>query len=189
MKIQAIRRLVPLVMLMVFMNGCDEESAVNSSARFVHLATDLNNLTLVTPERVPMDPAASFDCRAPYVPVDADAAGNIRKNHSRLVSTHHAEIQVYVTSPAREAMKQPSAVFPLGTVILKQKFPKPDSENAQLFTGMLKRETGFNPGCGDWEFFTLTGDGRKVTSRGRIESCMDCHKEFSKTGFVSRKYP
>lgn len=111
------------------------------------------------------------------------------RNHDHLVKYGQAELQVYVTSPGRRAIKDGSVGFPLGTMILKQKFPGPYATSAELFTGMLKREKGFNPDCGDWEFFTLTGDGKTVTSRGRIESCMDCHKDFLKTDFVSRKYP
>jgi hypothetical protein len=53
---------------------------------------------------------------------------------------------------------------------------------------MIKREKGYNPECGDWEFFTLTADATKMTARGRLQSCMDCHVEYSESDFVTKKY-
>lgn len=75
------------------------------------------------------------------------------------------------------------------TIILKQKLATPRSTTPELYTGMLKREKGFNPACGDWEFFTMSGDAQAVTARGRIESCMDCHKRYPQSDFVTKRYP
>ena len=36
-----------------------------------------------------------------------------------------------------------------------------------LYTGMLKREKGYNPDAGDWEFFTLDSKAMLVTARVR----------------------
>jgi hypothetical protein len=85
--------------------------------------------------------------------------------------------------------KHDSTPFPIGTVILKQKLADAASRQAILYTGMLKRETSYNPECGNWEFFTITGGGEAVTSRGRMESCMDCHKQYSRSDFVTKGYP
>ena len=82
-----------------------------------------------------------------------------------------------------------AAVFPPGTVILKQKFRDAAVLEPLLYTGMLKREKGYNPACGDWEFFAVTGDGKSVTERGRVSSCMACHRRYSKSDFVTKEYP
>jgi hypothetical protein len=84
--------------------------------------------------------------------------------------------------------KRDSTPFPVGSVVLKQKLDAANAQTAILYTGMLKRDKGYNPECGDWEFFTLGGDVRTVTSRGRLESCMSCHRNYAQSDFVSKQY-
>lgn len=67
-------------------------------------------------------------------------------------------------------------VYPVGTVI--QLVP---------FEAMVKRREGWNPGTGDWEFFTLdvTADGATIASRGGEDvvnpmsgvTCIECHSQ------------
>ena len=78
--------------------------------------------------------------------------------------------------------------YPKGTIILKQKFTDEAAKNTEFYTGMRKRQAGYNPEAGDWEFFTLNRSGHTVTARGKIESCMDCHTKYKATDFVSRRY-
>jgi len=85
-------------------------------------------------------------------------------------------------------MKTNSAVFPRGTIILKEKFLDSEGKQTELFTGMVKREAGFNSECGDWEFFTLSSDATKITSRGKLEKCMDCHVEYKDRDYVTKNY-
>ncbi|HXB59867.1 MAG TPA: hypothetical protein VNU95_09890, partial [Candidatus Acidoferrales bacterium] len=58
----------------------------------------------------------------------------------------------------------------------------------ELFTGMIKREVGYNPECGNWEFFTLPGDASKISARGKIQNCMECHKAYKSSDFVTKAY-
>src|SRR6185295_7654566 len=97
-------------------------------------------------------------------------------------------IKVTVTPAAKETMVSGKGVYPEGTVILKQKFTDREATQSELFTGMRKREAGYNAEVGDWEFFTLDGAGKEVTSSGKMESCVDCHKPYKATDFVTRKY-
>jgi hypothetical protein len=53
---------------------------------------------------------------------------------------------------------------------------------------MLKREKGYHPEVGDWEFFVLNSNRTRVTELGRIESCIDCHTGYKNRDFVSRDY-
>lgn len=107
-----------------------------------------------------------------------------------LLTTPHVDfwIHVFVTPEATNIIRSSKGVYPEGTIILKQKFLDAEAKQTEFFTGMRKRETGYNPDCGDWEFFTLDKTGTKVTARGKIDSCMDCHANFKETDFVSRKY-
>jgi hypothetical protein len=52
---------------------------------------------------------------------------------------------------------------------------------------MLKREAGYNPDCGDWEFFVLSGSG-SMLARGRIDSCVNCHRNISDRGYLSLEW-
>ena len=85
-------------------------------------------------------------------------------------------------------MRSYDGVFPRGTIILKEKFSDSKAQNTELFTGMLKREAGYHPRCGDWEFFTLSADASKVTSRGKLASCINCHIEYRERDFVTKNY-
>jgi hypothetical protein len=97
-------------------------------------------------------------------------------------------IDVYVTQAGYSVLKQGKGIYPQGTMILKQKYTDPDRKKTDLFTGMLKRQKGYNPEVGDWEFFILNSTGKTVTALGRIESCIQCHAEFKDHDFVSRDY-
>jgi hypothetical protein len=97
-------------------------------------------------------------------------------------------IHVFVTSEATNMIQTGQGVYPEGTIILKQKFLDAEAKQTEFYTGMRKREKDYNPEYGDWEFFTLDPAGTKVTARGRIDSCMDCHANWKETDFVSRKY-
>lgn len=104
--------------------------------------------------------------------------------------TTHEEfwIHVFINPEAAGIIKSGKGVYPEGTIILKQKFLDAEAKQTEFYTGMRKREKDYNPEYGDWEFFTLDQTGTKVTARGRIDSCMDCHANWKETDFVSRKY-
>jgi hypothetical protein len=59
----------------------------------------------------------------------------------------------------------------------------------ELFTVMLKREAGYHPECGDWEFMVVSGDAKQVLARGKLDSCVACHKDHKQTDFVTQLYP
>jgi hypothetical protein len=103
------------------------------------------------------------------------------------------QIMVYVNETGQHAMMaELKPKFPVGSVIVKEKLsglkgPKGD-EAPELLTVMVKRERGFNPQVGDWEFIATNGAGTKVDARGRLESCRACHVSMKDTDFISRVY-
>ncbi len=103
-------------------------------------------------------------------------------------------INVYVNRTGRPAMFARS-VFPVGSVIVKQKFERnssgrsfPDSPPL-LYTIMIKRSRGYNPEVGDWEFAVVAGDGKKLEAKGKLSNCMSCHQTRKEDDFVFRSYP
>jgi len=165
---------------------------VTTNADLARLVSRIWYFTRLTEKPVLMDPEVAMACAPPQIQLPA--------NHVQLLpkkSAGNAVFQVYVTADGMTAMtaKVPSASpgsaisFPIGVVILKQKFTDPEAKSPVLYTGMIKREKGFNPECGDWEFFVVNGDASAILARGRIESCMDCHKSYPQSDFVTRDYP
>lgn len=98
-------------------------------------------------------------------------------------------ITVYVNEIGTHAMMQEKTPrFPQGSIIVKEKLPSKDSSSPELLTVMIKREAGYNPKNGDWEYMALDGAGKEVQARGKLESCQSCHMMVKHTDYVSRNY-
>lgn len=98
-------------------------------------------------------------------------------------------VVVYVNSTGRDAMmKQKWPRFPEGSVIVKEKLTTKESTTPELLTVMRKREPGYDPGKGDWEYFVFDGKGREMKASGKLENCQGCHLAEKDTDFVSRRY-
>jgi len=78
--------------------------------------------------------------------------------------------------------------FPEGAIIVKERLPLKKSSASEWLLAMVKREEGFNPAAGDWEFFVLRTPEKVVIERGRIENCQACHARAKETDFVFRHY-
>ncbi len=98
-------------------------------------------------------------------------------------------VSVYVNETGREAMMtQLAPRFPQGSLIVKEKLSSSTSQTPELLTAMLKREKGYNPESGDWEYLLLDGAASKINERGRMSSCSVCHVGYSRTDYVTRLY-
>jgi hypothetical protein len=53
---------------------------------------------------------------------------------------------------------------------------------------MIKREPGYNPETGDWEFLVLDGQAFAILERGKLERCSGCHQSYAYTDFVTKTY-
>ena len=98
-------------------------------------------------------------------------------------------VTVYVNDAGRRAMlEELRPRFPAGSLVVKEKLTTRDSSEPELLTAMLKREAGYDPEGGDWEYLVLDGQGKEVKARGKLESCRACHQADAGTDFVSRNY-
>ena len=149
-----------------------------TSDELIALVAKRNALTLVTPKPVKMPELIWTLCFRPPGPADKVHADHNPNGHYK----------VFVTDNGAAAMKNEKATFPVGAVIVKEKLMTKDAKDSLLFTGMLKREKNYNPDCGDWEFFLVSGDGKTVTERGMLKSCIVCHLDYSASDFVTKKY-
>jgi hypothetical protein len=98
-------------------------------------------------------------------------------------------VTVYVNEIAEHAMMhQKIPMFPQGSVIIKEKLAHPESTSPELLTVMCKREAGYHPAGGDWEYLVLDGSGRHIQAQGRLQTCQACHAQWKETDYVSRAY-
>lgn len=131
---------------------------------------------LVNPTPQRMDPVISASC-----------ARVLRPDQG---SPHFGKyISVYVNSVGADAMlTKREPVFPEGSIIVKEKLPNATSKEPELLTVMRKREKGFNPASGDWEYLILDGNAANITERGKIETCNACHTAYKSTDYITRAY-
>jgi hypothetical protein len=138
--------------------------------------------TLVNTEPAVMDMSTAILC-APADVRGRDIAGQQANPHKDKF------IKVFVNDVGRGAMlTERVPQFPRGSVVVKEKLPNRISTSPELLTVMIKRETGFNPESGDWEYLVFDGAGTKIAERGRLQSCQSCHLSYKDTDFVTRLY-
>lgn len=98
-------------------------------------------------------------------------------------------ITVYVNDPGRRPlMEQKESRYPRGSIIVKEKLTTKESQSPELLTVMVKREPGFNPKNGDWEYMVFDGPGEKLFARGKLDKCQACHATYDYQDYVSRNY-
>lgn len=153
------------------------EAALNET-RVIQEVQDYKNWTRVNPKPVNMDAAVAQLCAAPTGPRAASNNPHLQKF-----------ITVYVNETGRRAMMEERVPdFPQGSIIVKEKLSTQDSTQPELLTVMIKREKGFNPERGDWEYMVTNGTATEVQARGRLSSCQACHEMNRQTDFVYRSY-
>lgn len=152
--------------------------AARSEARLVAEIQGYKTWTRVNPQPVNMDAVVAQMCAAPVGPRSADKNPHL-----------HKFITVYVNETGRRAMmEERTPDFPQGSVIVKEKLATKDAAAPELLTVMIKREKGFNPESGDWEYMVTNGEATEVQARGRLQSCQACHEMNRSTDFINRSY-
>ena len=53
---------------------------------------------------------------------------------------------------------------------------------------MIKREPGYDPGHGDWEYADVRLEPEKKVARGKIASCIACHDGKKNDDYLFRDY-
>lgn len=95
---------------------------------------------------------------------------------------------VFANSTAVETIKSGHGEYPVGSIIVKQKYSSRSAQNTELFTIMRKMEGGYDDENGDWEYSMVDSSGNELLSRGRDASCISCHTHYKETDYVSRVY-
>ena len=86
-----------------------------------------------------------------------------------------AEIAVNETALEPYTHLAASSRFSVGSVLVKKHASTSSSAPGPTFV-MTKRDSGFYPEGGDWEYLVLDAEGR-LEDRGKLALCARCHAE------------
>jgi hypothetical protein len=103
---------------------------------------------------------------------------------------HGVPIARYLVSPASaDAVRSGAAPVPVGTTVVKEKRWEGNGQPTAV-AAMVKREPGYDPGNGDWEYvYTFQpAEGQWATERGKLASCIDCHRNAREKDYLFRTY-
>ena len=95
---------------------------------------------------------------------------------------------VYVNELALKPMNSGKDSYPEGSLIIKQKYSDQRGINTELFTVMRKMANGYDTANNDWEYSIVDASAKTVLSRGRTDSCINCHADYASTDYVTRLY-
>jgi hypothetical protein len=96
--------------------------------------------------------------------------------------------RVYANEAAWREINKDAPHFAAGSIIVREKLLQETDRTPEVVTVMIKREKGFSPKSGDWEFFVLAGSLEKVEKRETVGSCAECHTQAGKTDWVFKTY-
>jgi hypothetical protein len=132
--------------------------------------------TLVNPTPELMEPLPAISCG--LIPGRREGSPHL-----------HKYVSVFVNSVGKEAMmKMARPMYPVGSMIVKEKLASADSTKPELLTAMIKREAGYNPESGDWEYLVLDGAASEIVERGKLTRCSGCHQAYKHRDFITRTY-
>ena len=144
------------------------------------LIADYQKWTKVNPEPQFVSSRIAIQCAMPSV-----AQREMEENNP-----HRSKfVVVYVNDTGRAAMmEQKLPHFPQGSIIVKEKLATKASTSPELLTVMRKREPGYDPNKGDWEYMVFDGAAKVLQASGKLEKCQSCHLLEKTTDYVSRNY-
>jgi hypothetical protein len=92
---------------------------------------------------------------------------------------------VYINPAGREAFQQASSVFPVGTIIAKEKLLTLDSKHADGIGFMVKRPDARFRSSGGWQFLYYPEVG---TPRDVQDHCAQCHRNAAQRDYVFARH-
>jgi len=74
--------------------------------------------------------------------------------------------------------------FPVGSIIVREKFLRKEDKQPELLAAMIKRAPGFSKSSGDWEYLVFDGAATKVRDRKKKGDCYECHSQHKDRDYV-----
>jgi hypothetical protein len=137
---------------------------------------DYTSWAAFTPQPIRVPEKAFLDCRATPEQV---ARG-----------PHFAPaVHVFANPIAFSAIRSgPTGTMPVGSVVVKEKWWNEWASQPSAYAAMVKREAGYDPDNGDWEYVYVQLDGERRVQRGRINNCIVCHQGAASRDYLYRTY-
>jgi hypothetical protein len=161
-------------------SGCtrdvDRDEVDNAEVDINRVAREYRTLRLITSEPAEVNP---------YLVVFCISRSSFIENARERSGPHaFSKINIYMNDSAADAFAAGSTSYPTGSVVVKEKLGSTvdDLGATDGVGGMVKRETGYDPDHGDWEYFYF--DTPDNIETGRIESCVQCHERAKATDYV-----
>lgn len=154
-----------------------ESDQPHDGVTVLNAVRNLKELIRVTDKPFKMDAVASTLCAAP---------SSARRDPNDVHQDYYCH--VYISKAGLPVMKSGEGTYPEGTVVVKQKFADQRAKTVELYTAMRKRQPGYDPEHGDWEYSVVNAKATKVLSRGRTDSCIECHQPYAPTDYITRLY-
>jgi hypothetical protein len=117
-------------------------------------------------------------CRLPTLPEEAFAAS---------IHGDGRYLQDWANPSAAQGIATRGApAFPAGSVIVKEKYAGPDPTTAELVALgiMIKRQAGFDPAQGDWDYAYYEPALGVLQTTEQSAYCGNCHSAAAETDFV-----
>lgn len=157
--------------------------AVNSPS--TAFPVDYTGWSTLTEKPVHTNMRAMLDCRAPR-PFRLNADGTSPES---VDSPHHIPaLRYFASKEFAPAVIEGKSPYPVGTTIVKEKLSNPEAEKPFAVAAMIKREKGYDPDHGDWEYVYTTLGENPETQRGKISSCIACHRIKAEQDYLYRTY-
>jgi hypothetical protein len=154
-----------------------------TSPTISEIATTFTNYSRITKHAVLVNPELAMQC-------DTVSTQQIAATSAKFGPHANTTMLIYMNPPAADAFKTNATIFPLGSVVVKQKtiLIHADGKGQLAISansgvgGMVKRPAGYDPAHGDWEYFYFE-DPKKIES-GKISSCVQCHQSAKEKDYV-----
>ncbi len=138
----------------------------------------------VTDGPIPVSPTLWMFCRGP-TPEEARAQDAAAKTHG----PHASHSIVVRVSPEAIAPFRSGEPLPVGAAVVKEKYMNHLAKGPlQEYAVMLKREAGYDPDNGDWEYASVTLAPERKVVRGRLVECASCHASVRQRDYLFRTY-
>jgi hypothetical protein len=141
--------------------------------------TTFSSWPKITYKPVHVGPKLWALCRMP-----SPAEEKRRKEEAESQGPHAGSIVVRVSPGVLEDYLD-NKPLPVGASVIKEKYKDGVNELSE-YAVMVKREAGYDPSGGDWEYGYVTPE-RKVT-RGKLVECAGCHASAKASDYLFRSY-
>jgi hypothetical protein len=163
--------------LLVGLLAYTKSDEIDDNQLLVNEAANVAKLHRITEEPFKMDAVTATLCRVE--PKTTEEPGDPHGSYY---------CHIYINDAGQKTMETGEGTYPVGTIVIKQKFTDRKAKNVELYTLMRKMESGYDPEHGDWEYSIINRTAKKVLSRGKTDSCIACHQQYAALDYVSRLY-